>query len=499
MAAEQPPSTGTETDDTAPARGRAFARLVGAAPWGYALAATALVVYASVAGDLPEPWWRVLVVTAGTVAVVVSLAVRRMPACFAAAALLVSAHLALLPTGRATDTGPSAWLPSLLDAATGLALCVILVVIMRQRFGPATRHDVVDGFAILIGSSIVTWTVFTNPLSGDHPMSTAAAVVHTADIPIGLLLLMLVAHLAFADAVDHRVIVHNRTMTFVVAAAVANVAASVISGLELVGRLDGHPIDTTLRAAAVMLLCAGIVHRDAPDAVRPATGMAEQRHNATARVVTMTIGLIAPVGALAVVARTSRLDDVVRAGGTVLLMATLALRLSMAVRDQAITRDTLLHRISRDELTGLPTRSRFVEYVSAQLEVTWRSERCPTIIQLNLDRFKNINDSLGHFDANRVLVAVAQRLSTTAETFGGFVARAGGDDFVVVDCSTATSDDARHHVEMIRQALAQPITIDESTVFVTASIGVATTPRNRTISSEELMRRADIATQRSPT
>ena len=131
------------------------------------------------------------------------------------------------------------------------------------------------------------------------------------------------------------------------------------------------------------------------------------------------------------------------------------------------------------------------------LETTWRSEQHPTIIQLNIDRFKNINDSLGHFDANRVLVSVAERLNETVASFDGIAARAGGDDFVIVDGSTTSEAEAMMRVDSIRTALTQPILIGDSTVFVTASIGVAMTPHNRTISAEELMRRADIATHRA--
>ena len=131
------------------------------------------------------------------------------------------------------------------------------------------------------------------------------------------------------------------------------------------------------------------------------------------------------------------------------------------------------------------------------LEDTWRSEHHATLIQINIDRFKNINDTLGHESANRVLVSLAERLRATAEGFGASVARAGGDDFVVLDGSTRTFDDAHERVERISSVFARPFIVGDSTVFVTASIGVAMAPRNRTITAEELMRRADIATHRA--
>ena len=96
-----------------------------------------------------------------------------------------------------------------------------------------------------------------------------------------------------------------------------------------------------------------------------------------------------------------------------------------------------------------------------------------------------------------MLVQLAERLRLVADELGGTVARAGGDDFVVLDGSTRTFDDARDRVERVTTIFARPFTIGDDTVFVTSSVGVAMAPRNRTITAEELMRRADIATHRA--
>ncbi|MGI9645506.1 MAG: putative bifunctional diguanylate cyclase/phosphodiesterase, partial [Ilumatobacteraceae bacterium] len=132
-------------------------------------------------------------------------------------------------------------------------------------------------------------------------------------------------------------------------------------------------------------------------------------------------------------------------------------------------------------------------------EATWRSEFQPTIIQLNLDRFKNINDSLGHYRANEVLVTVAGRLSRAAAAYGAVVARTGGDDFAILDATTTSHDDATERLETVQAALAAPLEIGDGSLFVTASYGVAVAPRNRTVSAEEFMRRADIAAHEAKT
>ena len=119
-------------------------------------------------------------------------------------------------------------------------------------------------------------------------------------------------------------------------------------------------------------------------------------------------------------------------------------------------------------------------------------------MQVNLDRFKNINDTLGHDAANRLLVRLAERLTEVADSFGGVVARSGGDEFVILDSTTHTQDDALTRAATIAAApCLRPLVVGETPIFVTASVGVAIAPRNRTVSADELMRRADIATHRA--
>jgi diguanylate cyclase (GGDEF)-like protein len=116
---------------------------------------------------------------------------------------------------------------------------------------------------------------------------------------------------------------------------------------------------------------------------------------------------------------------------------------------------------------------------------------------VDLDRFKTLNDSLGHDTANRLLRSLATRLTAWSHDIGGSVARTGLDEFVVLDPGVTTSAQALSRAEGMRAALAAPFYIDEVSVFVTASIGVVVAPRNQTIDSEEFLRRAGIATHRA--
>jgi diguanylate cyclase (GGDEF)-like protein len=325
-------------------------------------------------------------------------------------------------------------------------------------------------------------------------VGVAMAIVASAYLPLSTLILTFTIDVLFAG------LTRNRTMQFVVAAALANLAGSMIHLLRVadVAPQGARVVSVGIYAVAILLLAAGLTHRHAPASIQvnelDATGY---RHDSKTRLTVMSVVLILPVTSIALIAPTSRTDAAVRAVAMLGLIVSLVVRLGIAMQDHAGARQTLLQKVNRDDLTGLPTRTRFVEHVAELLETTWRSEQQPTIIQLNIDRFKNINDSLGHFDANRVLVHVAERLNRAANMFGGIVARSGGDDFVVVDGTSTSETDAMMRVDSIREALTQPILVADSTVFVTASIGVAVTPRNRTLTAEELMRRADIATHRA--
>ena len=468
-------------------------RTTRATPWLFVALALVFVGLIVATDDLLDPWWRYLIVVSGLTATVLCRTMVRLAPPFVAALVLATARLATWTThGGIPAVSDLRWLDAILDLGVGLSLGAILTIAARRN-SILSRRDAIDVTAIAISASIITWLLVTNPLMSEHGQGTALAIAGTAYLPISIMILTFSVDLLCAG------LARNRSMQLVVASAAANVGATMIGYLRLVEVVptQTRTISVGIYVIAFLLLCAALVHRDGPDSLVADQQLPEEHRVSKARLVVMAFGLTAPIAAIAMIAPTSTTDAAVRTITTLALVITLVARLTIAIRDQAHARLTLLQRVNHDDLTGLPTRSRFVETVARLLETTWRSEQQPTIIQLNLDRFKNINDSLGHFDANGVLVVVADRLGLLVGGFGATVARSGGDDFVIVDGTTTSTADAMMRVEEIRQTLSQPITVADSTVFVTASIGVAVTPRNRTLTAEELMRRADIATHRA--
>ncbi len=124
-----------------------------------------------------------------------------------------------------------------------------------------------------------------------------------------------------------------------------------------------------------------------------------------------------------------------------------------------------------DPLTSLPNRTLFMDRLKHALDRSRRQKENPVVMFVDLDDFKDVNDSLGHESGDRALVAVAERLRTCLRP-GDTVARLGGDEFTVL-LEKAGEAEARRVAERILDKLGTPITIDGRQFLLTPSIGVA--------------------------
>jgi len=154
--------------------------------------------------------------------------------------------------------------------------------------------------------------------------------------------------------------------------------------------------------------------------------------------------------------------------------------------------DDLLQRAFHDPLTGLPNRDLLSDRLTQALARHERTGEPLTLLYLDLDRFKYVNDTYGHATGDAVLAEVARRL-TAALRAGDTAARLGGDEFVMI-CENTDRREALHIAERITADLAAPHHTDvlEAVVSVPVSIGSATTthePRN----AADLMHAADLA------
>jgi len=172
-----------------------------------------------------------------------------------------------------------------------------------------------------------------------------------------------------------------------------------------------------------------------------------------------------------------------RNGGTVGIHADMT--------DVRRIQERLRHMATHDSLTGLPNRAYCEERLMQALSWAQRQESCFAVLYLDLDRFKAINDTLGHHAGDEVLQAVAKRLKHHLRE-QDMLARLGGDEFMVILEEITDSAAATATAQRLLAALAQPLLISAGEVHVYTSIGVACFPDNgRDI--ETLRRNADAA------
>jgi diguanylate cyclase (GGDEF)-like protein len=148
-----------------------------------------------------------------------------------------------------------------------------------------------------------------------------------------------------------------------------------------------------------------------------------------------------------------------------------------------------------DPLTGLPNRKLLLDYLSLNILQARRQRDKLAVFFIDLDRFKNINDSLGHSAGDKVLQAVAARVKGAMREADS-VGRMGGDEFVVVTPSLASVEDAVHVAQKVRDAIRTPIQVDHRELFVSASMGIAMYPADGE-DAESLLKNADTAMYRA--
>jgi diguanylate cyclase (GGDEF)-like protein/PAS domain S-box-containing protein len=153
------------------------------------------------------------------------------------------------------------------------------------------------------------------------------------------------------------------------------------------------------------------------------------------------------------------------------------------------------HLAHFDELTGLPNRSMFNQRLGHALARARRADEPLAILFIDLDRFKNINDTLGHEAGDRVLKEISQRLRGCLREVDT-VSRLGGDEFVVLIEGSSRPADVAEVAQKILVAVARPVMIEAQEFHVTASIGISTSPGDSN-DLQGLMKNADIAMYRA--
>jgi diguanylate cyclase (GGDEF)-like protein len=170
-------------------------------------------------------------------------------------------------------------------------------------------------------------------------------------------------------------------------------------------------------------------------------------------------------------------------------LLTAILRIAIAMRDTMVLGDAQRAAMT-DELTGLPNRRMFLTRLQEQVDVIQRSRGTLTALMLDLDNFKQLNDTLGHEAGDELLRLAGPRL-TSAVRAGDLVARLGGDEFAIL-LPNCTQKRAAGVAQTVLDSFNEPLDVHGLTMRLTASIGIASSPGDAN-SAETLLRCADVA------
>jgi diguanylate cyclase (GGDEF)-like protein len=153
--------------------------------------------------------------------------------------------------------------------------------------------------------------------------------------------------------------------------------------------------------------------------------------------------------------------------------------------------DQITHQAMHDQLTGLANRLQFTQELRRAIHRARRSSQLVTVLYMDLDRFKPVNDEFGHDTGDRLLVEVARRLDACTRA-ADTVARLGGDEFAVLVSDHHLADETDQLRQRLNDAFTDPFSIDGHELKLTASTGRAIFPADAD-GADTLLRHADAA------
>lgn len=374
--------------------------------------------------------------------------------------------------------------PSVADAfyiGGSLLLAAALAGFVRRRLPGRDVGSLIDAIIITTGAGIVSWMFLVTPYAADRSLTLAVRLTAISYPLVDIVLIAFAARLALAPG---RRSVSLHLLLLMLTAWI--LVDSLYGWQSLAGTyLTPSPLDVGWMGGYILLgtLALHPSMRHLTEATRePAPSLTLRR-----------VILLAAAASLApiVIAVQAVRGDPVQI--TVVVPGATALFLLVVLRLAGVAR-ALGAAARNDGLTGLANRAHIMEQLDGSLARARRDGTEVALLFVDLDRFKRVNDTLGHEAGDRLLIAVAGLLRD--HTRGGdTVARLGGDEFVVVCPAVGGLARATDIAERIQTALAEPIYIDAIPVFISASIGVAIAdPRD---DGETLVQDADLAMYRA--
>ncbi|HEU5107607.1 MAG TPA: GGDEF domain-containing protein [Micromonosporaceae bacterium] len=351
------------------------------------------------------------------------------------------------------------------------------VLMVRQRAPGQARAGLQDGLTVTTAAALATWQFIVSP--GMDTTVPVIEIVVGSLYPLGdIALLGSVLFLVLSPGrhgMPTRLLVGGTALTLV-----GDVAFAVLPNYW--SEVDVERLNGLLLIANAVVVAAAL-HRDRDELVTPARVTVATLHPARVLFLGLAV-LTAPLmavtrGELGLAERLPLL------AGTVVTIGFSLARFTGAVREQARVQQLLAHLADHDTLTGLANR----RVLGERLDRDFRPAEDTAVFYVDLDGFKEVNDTYGHAAGDTVLVEVARRLRAAVRP-DDVVARLGGDEFAVL-CLRLSADARRQLADRLVLVASVPIVVDGRPVRVGASVGVATAAGCR--DGEDLISRADRA------
>ena len=464
-------------------------KALSATAWVFAIAAVGLGAAHAVIADGFSSVPAISCLVIAGFCVVIGIAAHKAPLPVTVITVLTAGTLFAARIFEDKASTPHSLIAESLFLVSQLLLVLGLVLIIRQRLTGQVGNVLADGLIVGIGAWLIVWVYLVQPSLGITGNSASFTTIRSMTLAVSMIVLFLLVTLLFSETVPSpanaflgvsialtlagvilRAVVSRGDVSF----SIATLDAPLLMAVALSGAAFAHP---TIRHVS-----AGGSHTVVPALMT--------------RLLTTTSSLVAPIIILAINKPANNQDTTVRTVTVCILAAVVMSRVVQSVRLNAKTQEQLVRSALTDSLTGLPNRVLMLQHIETAMRSSWKTHLQPTVLFIDVDRFKNINDSLGHSIGDDVLTEVSRRL-TSAVPAHATVARIAGDEFVVLDATTERVTQSVLLAEQVLDSLRRPINTRDGDMFVTASIGVAYAPTAVELSANELMRHADTAMYRA--
>ena len=448
-----------------------------------------LAVGAALVGDVraSQPWLTGLGLGA-TVAILVGVQIQRPARHLPWQLVALCVALTTIGIGVIPKTGGFAVVGQALAGAGYVAGFAGFVMLIRGRIPGGERGAFLDAAILAAGTGVLIWAFGFAPyvlVAGQNSAVTAAffypALVASA----------VVARMWFLDGA-HRPA--TRLLILLVFATNGITMLDMVRGLIGDGAFTGFFLFAEF--ASLAFVAAAALHPSM--AIAPERQRADPRPISRQRIIALTAALLVNPATLAIeVSLNRRIDPAPYLIGGVVIGLLVIARLGDALRllgESLRERDSLMELLRRqalyDTLTSLPNRGLFSERLAADF-ANRSTDRLLAVLLVDLDDFKEVNDSLGHEAGDALLVAVGQRLRGAIRD-GDMAARLGGDEFVIALPGCADPLVPIRVAQRVMASLEAPFEIGGHSLTARGSIGVAVAGPNDQ-SADELVRNADVA------